>query len=162
MIVEARQAFSLAYPGPVSGALDFLRDPQRSLRHVRFLRALSYTGGDTGGVVRADLIVSVPMLGELQLPFESDLRELERGAELRPRELTGKAWAELAGRGEVVARGRDESELHYHLYVSAHLTLPPANRWGVAAFEKMVRAAAAKTLERVAREFPEGVRRAMP
>lgn len=153
MIVEARQAFALPYPGPDQEALDFLRDPARSLRHVRFLRGLSYGGG----VVRAELAVSVPMLGELHLPFESELRDLDRGAELRPRPLAGKAWAELAGRGEVV-----EGELRYQLHFLAHLPLPPADKWGGAAFEKMVRATATRTLARVAREFPEGVQQAMP
>ena len=157
MIVEARQSFALVYPGPAPEALDFLRDPVRSLRHVRFLRDLSRAGD----AVRAELVVGLPMLGELHLPFESELLSLERGAELRPRELTGNAWAELVGHGEVMERGQSESELRYRLHVLAHLTVPAASKWGGGAFEKMVRAAAARTLERVAHEFPEGVRQAM-
>ena len=52
--------------------------------------------------------------------------------------------------------------LTFHFRFRAHLTLPATEGWGGAAFEKMVQAAAARTLDRVARELPAGIARALP
>lgn len=153
MIFDATQDFTLPYPGSEQDALAFLRDPARSLREVSFLRGLRVGGN----VVRAEMTVNVPMLGELSLPFESDLSETPRGALLTPRPLAGRAWVEVRGEGEV-----REGALHYRFTFRAHVHLPTAEKWGGAAFEKMANATAHKTLEKVVREFPEGVRAAMP
>ena len=85
MQIEAEQTFTLEFPGTPQEALAFLRDPARSLAHVRFLR--------------------------------------------------------------------------YAFHFTAHIEMPSAEKWGGAAFEKMVRAAAERTLARLARELPEGMAR---
>ncbi len=149
MILDAAQDFSLPYPGPASAARAFLRDPARSLSRVRFLRGLTVQDE----VVRAELLVSVPMLGEVSLPFASRVQATAEGARLEPLPLEARVWAEVGGDGRVGA----DATLHYALRLRAHLDLPQAERWGGAAFEKMLRETARRTLERVARDFPEGV-----
>lgn len=153
MIFDAEQDFTLAYPGAHEDALAFLRDPGRSLRAVPFLRALRFDGQ----VVRAEMVVTVPMLGELVLPFESSVTPTASGATLSPRLLAGRTWAQVGGHGEVTG-----GQLHYRLAFRVHISMPQAEKWGGAAFEKMFQAAARKTLERVAQDFPAGVRAAMP
>ena len=151
MIFEASQDFALPFPHGEEEALAFMRDPGRSLSRVRFLRGLSFDGT----VVRAEMLVNVPMFGEIALPFESTLVSTERGARLVDCPLEDRAWAAVRGEGEVV-----DGELRYRLVFRAHLELPGPEKWGGAAFEKMFHAAAARTLDRVAREFPDGVRAA--
>lgn len=153
MIFDAEQSFSLTYPGPREAALAFLRDPQRSLGRVAFLRDVRVTGS----LVRAEMLVQVPMMGTLTLPFESELTATDDGAVLTPRPLAGQAWAEVAGSGTV----RDTT-LDYRFAFRVHVDMPSAEKWGGAAFEKMFHATARRTLERLAREFPDGVRAAMP
>lgn len=153
MIFEAAEHFTLTYPGSEEEARTFLRDPGRSLSAISFLRALRFDGA----VVRAELAVSIPMFGELVLPFESEVTPTPRGALLTPRELSGRAWAEVGGLGEAQA-----GQLDYRLTFRVQISMPQAEKWGGAAFEKMFQATARKTLERVTQEFPAGVRAAMP
>ncbi|AFZ66630.1 DUF3809 domain-containing protein [Deinococcus peraridilitoris] len=153
MIFEAQEHFVLPYPGSEDEARSFLRDPGRSLRAVSFLRALRFDGG----IVRSELAVNIPMFGDLVLPFESEVTSTAQGALLTPRPLSGRAWAEVGGLGEV-----QSGQLDYHLSFRVHISMPQAEKWGGAAFEKMFQATARKTLERVAQEFPAGVRAAMP
>lgn len=154
MQIEAQQTFTLEFPGSPDDALAFLRDPARSLADVRFLRGLK---ADAHGV-QAVLVVNVPMLGETLLPLHSRLLQTPQGARLEAQPLTGeRAWIELNGVGTAAGQA-----LHYDFHFTAHIELPDAEKWGGAAFEKMVRAAAGRTLSRLARELPEGVARAMP
>ena len=149
MQIEAEQTFTLEFPGTPSEALAFLHDPARSLTGVRFLRDLEVSGAD----LRAVLLVNVPMLGEIELPLYSRLVQTAQGARLEPQPLTGeRAWIEL--NGEATAAGR---LLSYVFRFTAHIEMPSAEKWGGAAFEKMVRAAAERTLNRLARELPEGM-----
>lgn len=153
MQIEASQRFTLMYPGPPEAALAFLRDPARALAGVRFLQGLQVDAGD----VRAVLLVNVPMLGEIDLPLHSRLRHTPGGAHLDAQPLSGeRAWIELHGEGVA-----DGCTLSYDFRFTAHLDVPSAEKWGGAAFEKMVRAAAERTLSRLARELPEGVARGM-
>ena len=154
MILEAAQDFRLPYPGAPGAARAFLRDPGRSLSRLPFLRDLSFAGG----LVRAELLVRVPMLGEVALPFASRVLDTEDGARLEPLTLPERLWAEVDGVGAVEeGTANPKPQLHYALTLRAHLELPQAERWGGAAFEKMLRETARRTLERVAREFPAGV-----
>lgn len=155
MILDAAQTFSLPYAGSVEEALAFLRDPARSLARVRFLRGL-HVNGD---LLRAELLVNVPLLGEVALPFQSRLLDTPDGARLLPQPLNGRLWAELSGDGAVSAAGG--VSLHYALQLRAHLELPQAEKWGGVAFEKMLRETARRTLDRVTGEFPAGVLAAM-
>ena len=153
MRIEAEQAFTLEFPGTPGGALAFLRDPTRSLAGVRFLRGLHVSGPE----VRAVLLVNVPMLGEIDLPLHSRLVHTPQGARLEARPVEGeRAWIELSGEGLT-----DGHLLSYHFQFTAHIEIPSAEKWGGAAFEKMVRAAAERTLTRLARELPEGIGRGM-
>ncbi|WP_424950886.1 DUF3809 domain-containing protein [Deinococcus sp.] len=153
MQIEASQAFTLPFPGSHEEALAFMQDPARSLSGVTFLRDLQ---ADAEGI-RAVLLVNVPLLGEIDLPLSSRLVKTPRGARLEAQSLDGeRAWIELNGEGMAA-----ESELHYAFRFIAHIELPSAEKWGGAAFEKMVRAAAERTLTRLARELPEGITRSM-
>ncbi|GMA13960.1 DUF3809 domain-containing protein [Deinococcus metallilatus] len=154
MLIEAQQSFTLAHPGGRAAALAFVRDAGKALARVRFLRGLS---GDTRGV-SGELIVPVPVLGEVDLPFHSLLTLTPDGATLTPQPVDGeRAWVEVAGQAEADGAGTVTFLFHFR----AHLYTPQAEGWGGAAFEKMVRAAAARTLERVAAELPAGIAAAM-
>lgn len=150
MILDAEQRFTLVHPGGAAPALAFVRDPARALSQVRFLRGLR---ADRSGI-RGELLVTVPALGEIDLPFCSALDLTPSGARLRPLPVTGeRAWVEVSGEAEVDTRG----EMAFFFVFRAHLQTPGAEGWGAQAFEKMVRAAAGRTLERVARALPEGL-----
>ena len=155
MLFEARQAFTLIHPGGEDAALAFVRDAGVSLSRVRFLRDLR---ADATGV-RGELVVPVPLLGEVDLPFFSTLHPTPDGAELQPQPVTGeRAWVEVAGQARVSAAG----EMAFDFQFRAHLRLPEAEGWGGAAFEKMVRSAAERTLTRLAGELPQGIGAALP
>lgn len=158
MQIEAEQTFTLEFPGTPQEALAFLRDPARSLAYVRFLRGLSVTQTDAGGPeVRAVLVVNVPMLGEIDLPLHSRLLHTPQGATLEAQPLEGeRAWIELNGAGTA-----EDRLLRYAFRFTAHIEMPSAEKWGGAAFEKMVRAAAERTLSRLAHELPEGIGQSM-
>ena len=152
MIVEAQQAFTLPWPGDEAAALAFVRDPARALSRVRFLRDLR--AGEGG--VRGELLVPLPGLGEVDLPFYSVLTATPDGAVLTPQPVSGeRAWVEVAGQARL-----DAGTLHFAFEFRAHLATPDAQGWGGAAFEKMIRAAAGRTLDRVARELPAGITQA--
>lgn len=152
MIVEATQDFTLPWTGDDAAALAFVRDPARALARVRFLRDLRADGE----VVRGELLVPLPGLGEVDLPFHSVLTATPDGGALTPQAISGeRAWVEVAGQARL-----DGGALHFAFQFRAHLATPDAQGWGGAAFEKMIRAAAARTLERVARELPAGIAQA--
>ena len=153
MQIEAEQTFSLSHPGTPAQALAFLRSPGRALSGLPFLRDLTVHGHS----VRAVLLVNVPLLGEIDLPMHSLLVPTDQGARLESQPLEGeRAWIELSGNG--MAEG---ARLRYSFRFRAHIEVPSAEKWGGAAFEKMVRAAAERTLSRLARELPTGIARAM-
>ena len=153
MQIEAEQAFTLEFPGTPESALAFLHDPARGLAGIRFLRDLHASGPE----VRAVLVVNVPILGEIDLPLHSRLVHTPQGARLEAQSIEDeRAWIELSGDGTA-----DGHLLSYHFRFTAHIEMPSAEKWGGAAFEKMVRAAAERTLSRLARELPEGMARGM-
>ena len=67
----------------------------------------------------------------------------------------------MSGEGRAV-RAAHGAEIEYRLRVAVHLEVPLGDKWGGRAFAKMAEATAARTLERVAEEFPAGVRAGMP
>lgn len=151
MIVEATQDFTLPWTGDDAAALAFVRDPARALSRVRFLRDLRADGEG----VRGELLVPLPGLGEVDLPFHSVLTATPDGGahaagHQRRARVGGGRRAGPPGRGT----------LHFAFQFRAHLATPDAQGWGGAAFEKMIRAAAARTLDRVARELPAGIAQA--
>ena len=154
MILDAEQTFTLPYPGPPADAVAFVRDPARALVRLRFLRDLRADQES----VRGELVVPLPGLGDADLPFHSLLSLTPDGADLIPQALSGeRAWVEVAGQAR--AEGTD---LHFAFQFRAHLVTPDAQGWGGAAFEKMIRAAATRTLDRVARELPGSIQAALP
>ncbi|MVN86779.1 DUF3809 domain-containing protein [Deinococcus sp. HMF7620] len=147
--VEAAQTFTVPWSGAPDAALAFVQAPARALSRVRFLRDLR----TEGAMVRGELLVPLPGLGDVDLPFCSVVQATPDGAELRPQAVNGeRAWVEVAGQARWAG-----DELHFAFQFCAHLATPDAQGWGGAAFEKMVRAAAGRTLERVARELPLGI-----
>ncbi|PNY82959.1 DUF3809 domain-containing protein [Deinococcus koreensis] len=176
MIIESAQQFTLVYPGPPEGALAFVRDPAWSLSRVRFLSGLRATARE----LRGDLLVHLPVLGQVDLPFSSVLQLTPVGAALDPQSLEHeRAWVEVSGvaQVELVTSVPDTgapdrgalTPVRFSFQFRAHLATPDGGGptggggvgWGGAAFGKMVRAAATRTLERVAQELPEGIRQAM-
>ena len=155
MILRAEQTFTLRHPHGQAAALAFVQEPAAALAGVRFLRGLASDGEQVWG----ELLVTVPLLGEVDLPFRSELVRTPQGAELRPLTLTGeRAWVAVAGQ----ASADEDGEMTFAFQFQAHLATPEAEGWGGAAFEKMVQAAAGRTLERVARALPEGLAAGLP
>lgn len=155
MIFDAAQTFELQHPQGHAAALTFVRDPASALAGVSFLRNLAATSEGVSG----ELVVQVPLLGEVDLPFRSELHPTENGAELRPLPISGeRAWVEVAGQAQAGAGG----EMTFAFQFRAHLATPESEGWGGAAFEKMVQAAARRTLERVAAALPAGLAAGLP
>ena len=155
MLIEAEQRFELTFPGSRAQALAFLRDPARSLSRLTFLQALGVVDGE----VRALLVVQMPMLGSVDLPLHSRVVPTPKGARLESLPIPDeRAWIELSGEGSA----DEQATLHYNFRFAAHLDAPAAEQWGGAAFEKMVRAAAARTLTRLAQALPAGIAAARP
>lgn len=153
MILHAAEEFELLHPDGPEAARAFVRDPALALAKVRFLRGLK---AEATGVL-GELVVPVPVLGEVDLPFQSDLEHTADGARLIPRLLDHeRAWVEVAG----VARVQGH-QMHFQFDFKAHLALPEAEGWGGAAFEKMVQAAANRTLSRVGQSLPAGMQAAL-
>ncbi|HWG85115.1 MAG TPA: DUF3809 domain-containing protein [Deinococcales bacterium] len=157
MRLEVERDFTFPYPGDSGAATDFLRDVRRSLARVPFIRNLSVEGDH----VTADLAVDVPFLGEQLLDFSSRLVPQDGGADLVAEQRSGRAWAEVSGSGRATPQG-ERASISYHLRVVVHLELPAPEKWGGRAFSRMAEATAARTLERVAEDFPAGVMAAMP
>ncbi|GGR26091.1 DUF3809 domain-containing protein [Deinococcus ruber] len=161
MLIEAEQVFSLPFPGDQAAALAFLRDPARSLSRLRFLHELTVST-ETPAEVRAVLVVQMPMLGSVTLPLHSRLIVTPGGARLESLPIADeRAWIELSGEGSTDSNPGGTT-LEYSFHFTAHLEAPSAEQWGGAAFEKMVRAAAARTLTRLAQELPAGISAALP
>lgn len=164
MIIEAGRHFALTAPGSAAHALAFVRDPARALSRLHFLRGLNVSGNE----LRGELLVPLPVLGEADLPFLCLLAHTPDGATLTPQPITGeRAWVEVTGQAQVMEGAQAASdgeavvEVAFNFLFRAHLAIPDAQGWGGAAFEKMIRAAAGRTLERVTRELPEGLREAL-
>ena len=164
MVIESAQAFTLTFPGTPQKALAFVQSPAQALARVGFLRHLK---ADQEGV-QGELLVQLPVLGQADLPFRSQLLLTEGGAALEPQLLTGeRAWVEVQGtarldEGTGLVEGTVQGVgLVFAFLFRAHLALPDGGGWGGDAFTKMVQAAAGRTLERVARELPAGITAAM-
>lgn len=160
MILRAEQSFTLAFKGGQESALRFVRSPLQALSRARFLRELQQENGMLSG----QLVVSAPGLGTIDLPFQSDLQFTPEGAELLPRALPQeRAWVSVAGQARV-ERGTapQGTAIHFAFQFEGHVTLPEVGGWGGAAFEKMVVAAAQRTLNRVTAALPQDVKNAMP
>lgn len=163
MIVEATEQFELVHPQGQAAALAFVRDPALALSQVRFLRGLRTTpaqgAADQLPEVSGELVLAVPVIGEVDLPFCSRVQATDDGAALEPQPRSGeRAWVAVSGRATVGRSG----QMQFHFDFAAHLTLPEAEGWGGAAFEKMVRAAAGRTLARVGQALPAGIQAALP
>ncbi|WP_309572418.1 DUF3809 domain-containing protein [Deinococcus sp.] len=159
MVIESAQTFTLAYPGTPQQAVAFVQTPALALSRVGFLRHLK---ADQNGV-QGELLVQLPVLGEADLPFRSQLVLTPDGAALEPQVLTGeRAWVEVHGTAQVGAEHADRAGVVFAFLFRAHLALPDGGGWGSDAFTKMVRAAAGRTLHRVAQELPAGIAAAMP
>lgn len=155
MILAAAQTFSLNHPAGHQAALGFVREPGRSLSRLTFLRDLQADGSEVRGV----LAVTFPVLGEVTLPFVSRIEQMPDGAVLLPLPIADeRAWVEVGGQATVA---ENSSEMHFEFNFQAHLAVPEAEGWGGAAFEKMVRAAAGRTLERIAAALPKGLAEAI-
>lgn len=154
MLIEAAQRFELPYSGSRQTALAFVRTPAQALSQLRFIRNLQAQGTEVSG----ELVVPVAMLGDVDLPFVSEVELTPDGALLRPRPLPQeRAWVEVQGQAQVT----DSGQLHFEFQFRAHLQVPQAEGWGGAAFEKMVRAAAHRTLGRIAAALPGSLQSAL-
>lgn len=155
MNIEVSKDFTLEYPNSLEQATSYLCDVQKSLAHVRFIRGLRVMEQN----IYADLIVDVPILGEQRLDFHSILEPHATGANLIAQPRQGRAWAAVSGQGRAIQNGK--VEIHYALQITIHLELPSTDKWGSRAFEKMVQATAKSAVERMTREFGQGVQMGM-
>lgn len=153
MILHATEEFELQHLDGPEAARAFVRDPALALAKVRFLRGLKADATSVSG----ELVVPIPVLGEVDLPFESALEQTEDGARLLPCPLDHeRAWVEVSGAARVHG-----DLMHFQFDFKAHLALPAAEGWGGAAFEKMVQAAASRTLTRIGNSLPTSMQAAL-
>lgn len=157
MKLEVEREFGFSYPGSITEAITFVQDVQRSLERVAFIKNLKVEGSE----VFADLGVDVPFIGEQRIDFHSRLEPQPDGATLIALPGSGRAWAQVAGQARVTPDGA-RSSIHYALRIAVHLELPVGESWGGRAFEKMAEATAARAIERMTEQFPQGVRAGMP
>lgn len=153
MQIKSEQQFELQHPANQQEGLAFVQDPLLALAEVRFIRNLKACKQG----IQGELVVQIPVMGEIDLPFQSRLEHTSTGARLIPISLEERAWVEVAGQAVVSETG----QLDFHFQFCAHLQIPAAEGWGGTAFEKMVRAAAERTLQRVAKALPEGLSKAL-
>lgn len=152
-LLRAQQHVELPLTIAAERALEFVRQPVSALRQVSFLRGLVVREGTVGG----ELFVRVPTLGEVDLPFLSRLEHTPQGARLHPVSLPHeRAWVSVSGEAQVTP-----AAILFEFDFVAHFALPTGTDWGSAAFEKMAHAAAQRTLERVVRELPRGIKAAL-
>lgn len=157
MQLRAEQQFSLTHPQGKAAALQFVQSPALALAGVDFLQQLTLSGPPDGPTLGGELLVTVPMLGQVDLPFLSRIEALTTGAALYPLPLENeRAWVEVAGQARV-----DGPHMHFAFQFCAHLATPPADDWGSAAFEKMAQATATRTLNRLAAALPAGIERSL-
>ncbi|MFC6616621.1 DUF3809 domain-containing protein [Deinococcus radiophilus] len=148
----AQQAFTLHHPGDTAAALAWARAADQSLAQVDFLTDVRLSEeNDLSG----ELNVPVPLLGEATLPFISRLSNAPLGATLDPHPLPERrGWVEVRGVAEVQEGGTDGTSVRLSFDFQAFLQLPGSQNVGGAAFEKMVRATAQRTIERVLAQLP--------
>ncbi|ADY25427.1 hypothetical protein Deipr_0254 [Deinococcus proteolyticus MRP] len=156
----AQQRFTLTHPGTPAEALAWAQAPGRALVQVDFLQDVQLSGAHLSGELR----VPVPLLGEITLPFVSRLDTAPSGASLTPQPLPERrGWVEVSGQATVgepaPAGGGTPVELSFDF--QAFLRLPDSGNLGGAAFEKMVRATAQRTIERVLVGLPEQLQASM-
>lgn len=148
----AQQSFTLTHPGSPAAALAWAQAADEALARVTFLQDVRLEGETLSGELR----VPVPLLGEITLPFVSVLARTDTGASLTPQPLPERrGWVEVTGTAAVAqeaAAGGTPMQLSFDF--QAHLRLPDSQNVGGAAFEKMVRATAQRTIERVLAELP--------
>lgn len=150
--------FTLLYPGLPAAALAWAQAADRALSQVEFLQDIRLEGDLLSGQLR----VPVPLLGDITLPFCSCLERRAHGAALTPQVLVGRrGWVEVRGLAEVGPAQEDGTPVTLDFDFRAHLSLPQSGNRGGAAFEKMVRATAQRTTERVLAQLPEQLHRSM-
>jgi hypothetical protein len=129
MILE--RSFSLDLPGTTHD----LFHPEQVFAGRGPFDTLSLQADHLEGI----LVAEAPLIGEIQMPFESRLIPLgEDRARLEALPLGPPPafWAELSGEGEA----RD-GKLHYRLHLRLHAALPQGEKWGGKALRKMAEAA---------------------
>jgi carbon monoxide dehydrogenase subunit G len=152
MQIDVQRQFTILHPSPPLEAVGYVRDVEKSLSHVSFIKDLRLEGD----LVAADLSVDVPFLGQQRLDFTSRLEPHPDGANLIGLEKSGKAWAMVGGRARV-SPTLQGSSIEYALHITVFIALPSSEKWGGKAFEKMAQATAEKAIERLTLEFPRGV-----
>ena len=152
MQINVQRQFTIVHPSTVLEAVTYVRDVEKSLSHVSFIKNLRLEGQ----LVTADLAVDVPFLGQQLLDFKSRLEPHPDGASLIGLEKSGRAWAMVGGQARVSSTPPGSS-IEYALEITVFIALPSSEKWGGKAFEKMAQATAEKAIERLTLEFPRGV-----
>ncbi len=152
MQINVQRQFTISHPSPPLEATQYVRDINKSLSHVSFIKNLRLEGD----LVTADLAVDVPFLGEQLLDFASRLEPHPDGANLIGLEQSGRAWAMVSGQARVSSAPQGSS-IEYALHITVFIALPSSEKWGGKAFEKMAQATAEKAIERLTLEFPRGI-----
>ena len=152
MQIDVQRQFTISHPSTVLEAIEYVRDVEKSLSRVSFIKNLRLEGQ----LVTADLAVDVPFLGQQLLDFTSRLEPHSDGASLIGIEKSGKAWAMVGGQARV-SPAPHGSSIEYALHITVFIALPSSEKWGGKAFEKMAQATAEKAIERLTLEFPRGI-----
>ncbi len=191
MIIEAQQRFILPYAGSADRAVQFIQDPSKTLAYLDFLNHLKVEGNDVYGELKVMLAVmgqidlpfhsrlstqlastqlASTQLASTQLASTALLNSNLLGASLTGQPIENqRAWVEVGGQAQLFAGPPNEMQpeipleipLEFDFQFKAHIELPSADGWGSNAFEKMVNAAAGRTLERMVQELPAGIARAI-
>ncbi|MDO4262967.1 MAG: DUF3809 domain-containing protein [Deinococcus sp.] len=147
----AQQSFTLHCPGDRAAALAWAQAADQALAQVTFLQDVRLDGQTLHGELR----VPVPLLGDITLPFVSRLEAIPNGAALTPQALPERrGWVEVRGQAVVGDSEGRSTRVELSFDFQAFLRLPDSGNLGGAAFEKMVRATAQRTIERVLAELP--------
>ncbi|WP_261663175.1 DUF3809 domain-containing protein [Deinococcus sp. Marseille-Q6407] len=154
----AQQTFTLHHPGAPAAALAWAQAAEQSLGQVTFLQDVQLSGqAPDPRLLSGELKVPVPLLGDITLPFLSELALTPAGATLTPQPLPERrGWVEVRGLAAVgpAAAGGSGTPVELSFDFQAFLRLPDSGNVGGVAFEKMVRATAQRTLKRVMAELP--------
>lgn len=162
---ESKQAFRLLFAGTQAEATAWAQQPERSLGQISFLRGVRLVAG----VLHGELLVPVPLLGDITLPFASQLTATKQGGVLTPAPLPThtaeqgrrRGWVEVSGQATALPQTGPSTPIDMQFHFDAFVAVPPNGHFGTAAFEKMVRAAAQRTLDHVAEGLPSELQASM-
>lgn len=148
-MIKAQQQFTVTHSLSKEKALAYTRQPHSLLHDIRFIKNLVQEKDILNGV----FCFHIPVIGEVTLPFQSQIIATEKGTQLQPMTLQENAWISLAGEAIVT-----EQNITFEFECAAFFS-QTTEKWGTQAFSKMIDAAAQRTLLRIMTELPPAMQR---